>query len=105
MKTIYRINWSTKAIETAKLLDENHLCDGATRETWLCRDSSGQKFVTSKGTWHFSEKAAWEEYSYDLENSLPLMLEQIEKAQKEYSDQQNELTRAKQKVKELELAK
>lgn len=95
---IYRINWSTREIETATLLDRRYMNEGASVESWLCKDSSGRRFTCSKGSWHFSEKAAWEEYSYDVENSAESMFLELKKVGKEYERLTNESLRAKQKV-------
>ena len=103
-KPLYRISWSTQEVETATLLDEHNMNDGASRETWLCKDSNGRKFTCSKGSWNFTEKAAWEEYSYDMENHADSLYIELRKAQGEYEKATNESLRAKQKVLELTAA-
>jgi len=100
-KTLYQVNWSTEEIETAVLLDENNLNEGALRETWLCIDSSGRKFSCSKGSWQFSELAAWQEYQAELEENERAVFEALLDAQNCYEEATNALLSAKQKVQNL----
>lgn len=101
MKKLYRISWATKDIETASLIDEHNMCDGATKETWLCKDSNGRKFSCSKGQWQFSELEAWKEYEDDLNNSCMNSFAALIAARNEHEKAINEHLRAKQKVLEL----
>lgn len=101
MKKLYRINWSTESIETATLLDEHNLNEGASVETWLCKDSNGRKFTCSKFDYQFSELAAWQEYKAELEENERGVFMELLEAQKNYGKATNMLFAAKQKVLEL----
>ena len=100
-KTLYRVNWSTEKTETAVLLDENNLNEGAERETWLCRDSNGRKFTCSKFAWQFSELAAWQEYEAELEENKSGVFANLLDVQNCYKEATNALLSAKQKVQNL----
>lgn len=101
MKTIYTVNWSTLEIETAKLLDEHNMNDGASVETWLCRDSNGRKFTCSKDSYQFSELEAWQEFEAEVEESVKGHFVELLEAQKNYEKEQDRHLTAKQKILEL----
>jgi thioesterase domain-containing protein len=101
MQKLYRISWTTKDIETAVLLDGNNMNDGASVETWLCKDSNGRKFTCSKFDWQFSELAAWQEYEAEMEETVSAEFAEMLKAQKSYQQACDDHLAAKQKVLEL----
>jgi len=107
MKKLYCVNWSTFEIETATLLDEHHINDGASVETWLCKDSKGRKFTCSKFGcgWRFSELAAWLAYEQLLEEQKELSFKSLLKTIQEYQDGVSAHLHAKQKIIELLLQK
>lgn len=98
MKTLYRINWQTKDIETATLLDEHNINEGASRETWLCKDSNGRKFTCSKNYYKLSELEAWQEYEQELAETCESESAEIAKLEFEHEKTMNDHTRAKKKI-------
>lgn len=101
MKTVYRVNWNTKDIETATVINENYLNPGATVESWLCRDSRG-KFTCSKDSYSFSELEAWEEYKNEIKEASSQALQVWKEAERNYYSTVDELVRVMDKVFELE---
>lgn len=97
-KPLYRISWSTQKVETATLLDEHNMNEGASVETWLCRDSNGRKFTCSKFDWQLSEIEAWKEYEKELEENERGVLAELLAAQKNYEEAVSDLLYAQQKV-------
>jgi hypothetical protein len=57
MKKGYRV-WLDE-LEVVSIIDEHNLCDGATKETYLCKGPNG-KFVCSKDMYFDTELKAWE---------------------------------------------
>lgn len=104
MKTIYRVNWSTISIEKATLLNEHNLCNGASVETWLCKDSNGQKFVCSKFNWQLSELAAWQEFEAEMDESIANNHAALLEFQKQHEEAVKIHLNAKQKIKKLDSA-
>lgn len=103
MKTLYRVNWSTKDIETAKLIDEHNLNDGASVETWLCKDKNGRKFTCSKFDlgYRFSELEAWQVFEEEMRESVKSSEKYLQEMQKELEEAKQMHSTAKQKVSEL----
>lgn len=101
MKKIYQVNWGTKKIETATLINENNLNEGATRETWLCKDSKGRKFTCRKNYYQFSELDAWKQYEEPMDGYCEDRLAEIAKLQKEYEELKAEHLRVKRKIADL----
>jgi hypothetical protein len=101
MQTIYRVNWDTQKTEIAILLDAHHLNEGATQETWLCRDFRGQQFTCDKYSWQFTEISAWEEYEAELAESCKESFAHLREVEKEYVKETNKHFFAKKKILEL----
>ena len=98
MKKLYRVNWSTFETETATLLDEHNMNEGASVETWLCKDSNGRKFTCSKFDWQFSELAAWQEFEVEMSGSVSAGWLELAKMRKEQEKAVNILFVAQQKI-------
>lgn len=106
MKTLYRVNWSTLETETATLLDEHNINEGASAETWLCKDSNGRKFTCSKFDcgWQFSELAAWQEFEVEMSGSISTGWLELTKIQKELEKAEIILFAAQKKILDLTAA-
>lgn len=106
MKKLYRVNWSTLKTETATLLDEHNMNEGASVETWLCKDSNGRKFTCAKFDcgWQFSELAAWHEFEAEMDQSIKGSFVELLKMQKEHEEAINIHLAAKQKILDLTAA-
>lgn len=103
MKTIYSVNWNTFETETAVLLDEHNMNDGASVETWLCKDKNGRKFICSKFDmgWRFSELEAWQVFEEEMRESVKSSEKYLQKVQEELERAKQIHLMAKQKVSEL----
>ena len=101
MKKLYRINWSTESVETATLLDEHNMNDGASVETWLCKDSNGRRFTCSKFDWQLSELAAWQEYEAELDENCKAVFQALLDAEKNHELACTAHLNARQRVLEL----
>ncbi len=103
MKQIYRIRFDLLGpkCETATLLDERHLCNGATVETWLCKDKN-KEFVCPRNAWHPTKLDAWKEYESDLTNIIDDNDHEIKKLQKEQDEYRKKLSDVQKKIKNLE---
>lgn len=101
MKTIYSVNWNTLETETAVLLDEHNINDGASVETWLCKDKNGRLFTCSKNSYQFSELEAWREFKAELDESVKGHYAELLQARNNYEKEADRLLKAEQKVLEL----
>lgn len=103
MKTLYSVNWDTLEIETAVLLDEHNMNDGASVETWLCKGKNGRKFTCSKFDlgWRFSELEAWQEFEAEMGSTVESGWRELEKMQKAQEEAEKILATAQQKISEL----
>lgn len=81
MKKLYRV--FNGNMEIVQLLDEHHLCDGATQETYLVRRQDGSKATCSKTHYFASEKEAWQDYLDDLQESIRLAKNDIYEMQED----------------------
>jgi hypothetical protein len=88
-KPLYRISWSTQEVETATLLDEHNMNEGASRETWLCKDSNGREFTCTKGMYKLSELEAWQEYEKELDATCKYEAAEISKLEIQYEQTMN----------------
>jgi len=105
-KQLYSVNWTALKIETATLLDEHNMNEGASVETWLCKDSNGRKFTCSKFDcgWQFSELAAWHDFEAEIDQSIKSSFAELLKMQKQYEEAVNIHLAVKQKILDLKLA-
>lgn len=104
MKKLYGVNWSTFETETATLLDEHNMNEGASVETWLCEDSGGRRFTCSKFDWQFSELAAWQEFEVEMSGSISTGWLELTKIQKELEKAEIILFAAQKKILDLTAA-
>jgi hypothetical protein len=92
MKKIFRV-WNG-VLEEVTVLNEHHMQDGASEETYLCRNQKGLKFVCSKDMYFETREKAWASELADLREGLLYALESIKNATELKEDVEKRILRA-----------
>lgn len=82
-------------LETFQVLNEHHLCDGATIETYICRGPDGKKFCCSKDYGFKTAKEAWQVYYNNIGDGIEITKREIEEKIKHKEFLLGELLRVK----------
>lgn len=100
MKKLYRI-WD-KELEIVEILNEHNLCEGATKETYLCKGKNG-KFTCSKDMYFHTELEAWKEYQARLIEGVNNYRKKIEEMNRNIQEWQSQIQENQIKIHILSL--
>lgn len=85
-------------LEVVTFVEQSLAAPECTRETWLCRDSSGACFRCSVGAYHRTVRGAWLEYLEGVESSLRAMNREREDLNRRMRFARKEISRVEKEM-------